>query len=374
VDKTYHQGISFNAANFCIGPKIYSFGGYGFWKENGLLRTFSPVTREWEIIKTDREIAASFLPSYFWVDTLKKHLYVESPTFEREGPADSALLSEWKNAVWRLDLETGNWNREGTIVPTLNRGKIHTPWGNLLNPEFDKFQLYDYANGVLYSPDREFNRKLRKLIPSYKIELRYFIDSTLYFGNLEYDQMDSMSFSRKDLGIHGSSLYAEREVEWYRDKWYWIIRLFFLAALITYFLFRKKNRAPKEKNASVKNVKESASNLKQQSTGTGDPANFRIFTPGEMHMLRCIHANTTKGIASSVEEMNEWLALTDKNEALQKKQRNDIIHQINQKWSILQKSDIPLIERIRMPGDKRIVSYRIAQPWMEELSGLQDAG
>jgi hypothetical protein len=302
-----------------------------------------------------------------------KRLYVESPTFEREGPADSGLLSKWKNAVWRLDLETGNWNREGTILPKLEMGKIHTPWGNLMNHEFDKFQLYDYANGKLYSPGREFNRKLRKLIPAYKIEIRYFIDSTLYFGNLEYDQMDSLSFSRKDLGIYVSSLYSEREVEWHRDKWYLIISLFILTGSITYLFRRKKNRATKENKIAPKKATVKVSNNKLESTGTADATPFRIFTPGESHMLRCMHENTTKGIASSVEEVNEWLALTDKNEALQKKQRNDIIHQINQKWSILQKSDIPLIERIRLPGDKRIVSYRIAQPWMEELSGRQDA-
>lgn len=374
VDSTVHMGISFNAANFCIGPKIYSFGGYGFWKENGLLRYYSPVTHEWDIIKTDREIAASFLPSSFWVDTLRKQLYVESPTFQKEGPDDTSLLSKWKNAVWKLDLQTGNWNNEGTIVPTLNKGKIHTPWGNVLNPDIDKFTLYDYSNRKLYSAEKEFNRKLRKLIQNYAIEISFFIDSTLYFGNLEYDQMDSLSFSRKDLGIYVSSLYAENEKVWYRNEWYLMISLFFFAGTAFYFFNNKKKRTTKENKIYPKQATVAVSNVEKQGNRTDHPNQFRIFTPGETHLLRSVHENTLKGMASSVEEMNEWLGLMDKNESLQKKQRNDMINQINQKWSILYKSDIALIERIRLPGDKRNISYRIAQAWMEEMSGRKDAG
>lgn len=52
---TFH-GYNFRSHQFVHNDKLYSFGGYGFWREHGEIIEFLPEKGEWEIIPESKEL------------------------------------------------------------------------------------------------------------------------------------------------------------------------------------------------------------------------------------------------------------------------------------------------------------------------------
>ena len=58
LDSTYFAGYNFNAFDFAYKDTIFSFGGEGFWHNNGKLRYFNDGG-EWNIISLNKEYPAN---------------------------------------------------------------------------------------------------------------------------------------------------------------------------------------------------------------------------------------------------------------------------------------------------------------------------
>lgn len=55
IDKTSYAGYNFGSLKFIRKDTLFSFGGYGFWHQNGVATYFDFVTNEWEELKTSNE-------------------------------------------------------------------------------------------------------------------------------------------------------------------------------------------------------------------------------------------------------------------------------------------------------------------------------
>ena len=116
LDHTINLNYNINCKPFFYQNQLYSFGGYGFWKNNGHLRKFSFEDSEWDIMPVSKEIFATQLS---WFDAEKGRLYVP---FQRtinaglEGPENIKGVPDY--ASYYLDLKTRKWEKVGDLEKT----------------------------------------------------------------------------------------------------------------------------------------------------------------------------------------------------------------------------------------------------------------
>ena len=73
MDKTVNLNYNIDCKNFIYQNKLYSYGGYGFWKTNGNLRKFNDEDREWDIIPLNKEVIAT---AYLWIWPEEGRMYL----------------------------------------------------------------------------------------------------------------------------------------------------------------------------------------------------------------------------------------------------------------------------------------------------------
>ena len=77
IDKTIYGGHAFGAANFIYNDTIYSIGGYGFWNINGAVRYFNVSTKEWDVIRVNKNIPfANGINANYFIDRQNGKLYL----------------------------------------------------------------------------------------------------------------------------------------------------------------------------------------------------------------------------------------------------------------------------------------------------------
>ena len=51
LDSTINFGYNIGSFGFSYNNRIYSLGGYGYWRMNGQLRVFNEKAKQWDIVK-----------------------------------------------------------------------------------------------------------------------------------------------------------------------------------------------------------------------------------------------------------------------------------------------------------------------------------
>jgi hypothetical protein len=201
--------------------------------------------------------------------------------------------------------------------------------------------------------------------------LYFYKDSTLYFANLNNDVFDSLALTPKDFVFTGAQLYKNAHAS-ASDKvgspilWK-IIALGAVFLFILLLLWKQRlservghlvvGRGSAKKVIAIKGV---------ESLSQKDPA--AIFTSLELELLRFIFSRDGEKEPVRVDEVNKLLGLSEKNESVQKKNRNEVINSINQKWVLIGGGTPSLLVRERSAFDKRIYYYCI-NPDARELLG-----
>ncbi|MEI2695025.1 MAG: hypothetical protein V9E90_08140 [Saprospiraceae bacterium] len=98
ISNSNYHGYNFISKKFVYNGSIYSFGGYGFWREHGDLIRYDWERNEWEaeIIESEEEIGTnvSFIKDNF--------LYVINPVFRNQH-----INSQIKHhGLYKIDLQT----------------------------------------------------------------------------------------------------------------------------------------------------------------------------------------------------------------------------------------------------------------------------
>jgi hypothetical protein len=365
IDSTYYQGNNFGALHFSLGDAVYSLGGYGFWRTNGLLRRFNDYTHEWDIVKIDKEIPYS--KGYLnWLDTASQKLYFSLLKFHQDGfrNADD-LYKMYQNRLFVLDIPSGHWS-SFTLDRYFNGIQMPCKWGTLSLYGPDSVLVLNYLTNEQLLLQRELIPQFQQVFTAKRIDIFYCIDTTLYFGNFKYDLFDSIRISEKDLIHTGKRFYHMTEKKAAGVPWKTILYLLlvFLIIPFSFYYLRKLYLS----NRQIK-IGGSGGQILSGNGHQGHAPNGPIapFSPMERTLIQALFDQSTVNEDLTQEELNKVLGLSMKKQSVQKKNRNDIINSINQKWGLLQQTTEPLIDRKRSPDDMRIYSYSINTGAREDL-------
>lgn len=363
IDSTVYFGSNFGSFIFSYHDTIFSLGGYGFWKTNGLLRYFVEQRHEWEIIKLNREVPLLTGNNYdlIWFDQAKGKIYFGFTKEENNNTKDREPKNNLRFESLVLDLSKKEWQQTGLLSTFLKNELTNivnissSPFGQMI--AFRNKNLFlDYTNNKIYRLSDTKQSQLEQLPTSTgDTHVNYFIDSTFYSWLRSKNLVDSLQINKKDLVLLNEKIYSEKQNSYaetasaYTNQY---VVLFIIVLIVisvaAYFSVKKKETKP-----SVIEKKEN---------------NFiSPFTPLEKNMIRVILFNSIDGRFTSIDEINNVLGVSKKNIEIQKKQRSDVITSVNSKYSYLKRSKIELIEKRRTEYDKRSFEYFIDHSRINEV-------
>lgn len=357
-DSTLFFGYNFGFFPFSYNDTLYSFGGYGFWRFNGHLRTFVSQKGEWELEDLNRELPftrVGYSASPKWLDQQNGKFWIGFTIDSREGIIKEG--KDFKNvidSVYVLDLHKKTWVTVGglssntkEIANTLvNRNLGSSPWGQLIHdPTKSVIYLLDFSNNELLSLNPEDTRSVTRLFEQGSI--LFFEDSTLFVG-LASRSLDSVSLSKARFIKTGNQVYYPAESTVQQIQLFSANRTIIWAAVgfviigLSYFLIFKER---KSLNVSPQ---ESLNEL-----------SVKLFNDKEIEIVRLVVTKSSKGLGISIDEMNKCLGVSHKNAEIQKKQRSETLISINRKWRFKRGGQQLLIKSRRIEQDKRSFEYFI---------------
>lgn len=133
VDKTTFFGYNYNALIF---PGICKYGGYGFWKTNGILSQFLYSSKEWETRRLSRELPTN--GGFCFFDNKKNSIYQIG-----YNAINSALTNEYSfsDTIYFLDLYNNKWKNIGALHPDILK---------LVSQSYTYHSTITYKNGLLF--------------------------------------------------------------------------------------------------------------------------------------------------------------------------------------------------------------------------------
>lgn len=358
IDQTININYNIECNNFLYKNRLYSYGGYGFWKMNGLLRSFNFSDKEWDIVPVNEEIISN---GYNWVDLKVGKLYVPFQSFSNAGikiPLNN--IAQRRYDSYCLDLNLMEWKKLGTLS---NKAKalvkdnsiintfLTTNNGFLYNIDDDVYFFDFIHNSIFKSKNTEFNQYILRRSTNTDI---YFFNDTLYNyanNNKGFDQRALLmsDFTKLNFPIWGLD----------NNYYYLVALIFILAIIITFFIWLYKKMLRK---------KIQQSNLKILKTKTVGQA----FIGSELSLIQLLLEAASKDMHVEINQINHVLGIKDKNIGLQKKVRSDVINTINEKYAIIVNADIPLISSIRKEEDKRFYEYFINEEEIKSIKKILD--
>lgn len=377
VDSTVYFGDNFDSFNFSYRDTIYSFGGYGFWETNGLLRYYIEVRHEWDIIKLNRKLPFKTGNTYdlIWYDQANGKLYFGFTTEENSNTTEKESESNIHFETMVLDMKHKVWQQLGTLSPYLKndlnsiKNIISSPFGQMI--AFRNKNLFlDYANNKIYRFSDMKQREIEQLPTSTgDAHVNYFIGSTFYSWLTEKGLVDSMKITRGDLVLMNEEIYTPaltpgrmNDKKLSSSPLPVILTIAGLVAAISigYYFGRRNSRLTEFPKGQEKN-----------NTTTGSGNDFVIpLSQLEIDVLQVVFENSSKGAYTSMEEINKALGVSKKNSDIQKKQRSDIISSINKKYFYIKQSKQELIEKNRTEFDKRSFEYFIDSSRLTDASAF----
>lgn len=367
TDETFYVGDRFWSSNFTYQNQIYSLAGYGFWEHNGLLRKYNVSSKDWSIIELNEERVTS--SGYnFWLDTSKGKLFLK-PEINLEAYKKKSQWDESDTSrLYALDLENGRWEPIGTLNGRL-KSKVNTQWG-ILNFGPYSAVLYDFkGNNILYGKPALLD-KLKKALAGSENNIHFCVDSTLYFTGPSFDVLDSILLSENDFENRNIRLYTPTNSNSYsfdNSALWWSLPLTLFGVVLVWMKQRIRKNLASGNNP--------ASSLASDTNVSRDPriiiADLKeVFTQNEQALIELLIRNMGAGNIVKTEDVNHLLGLSEKKESIQKKNRNDVINSINQKWTALEKGHTPLIMRKRADFDKRSYYYSIQLEQIERIKTI----
>ena len=133
IDSTAYIGYNFSDLRFVMNNILYSFGGYGFWKSNGLLRYYNPTLHQWDMKVLNRELSTVFSEnkSLVQLDSVYHRIGFANPSIVNDGVSFAEEnLENNKYTVWILDLKAQTWTKAGYDFSKESLNCLGTsPWG-----------------------------------------------------------------------------------------------------------------------------------------------------------------------------------------------------------------------------------------------------
>jgi hypothetical protein len=354
IDRTVNIYYNIGSYLFIHQQQLYEFGGYGFWKNNGLLRRYNFKDREWDVIEIDKEIfpALSVVGgALIWMDPTTKNLYTPFQEIRNDGLSEQQEQNRVDLSSYRLNLLTFKWEYLGNLTEDVYQimkfpSHIFQSDKGLLLAYLNKLFWVDYAsNNIKILIDPSIGQTLLRVQP---YMLKIWRDEYVYWMNPENQRYDSIHVDLSRFKDSGKVIWKKpiglKELVWYG------LPLLALVALILVAIKRKRKGM-----------------ISLQEVGADEQ---HPFTATELSLLSLLFAKQAKGTTATIQEINYVLGLKDKNHGMQKKVRSEVINKINEKFTFINKEKGLLVQNVRSESDKRFFEYLLNPDHVTELRKL----
>jgi hypothetical protein len=381
VDSTYFEGYDFMPIVFTLSDTIYSYGGYGFWKNNGHLRFYDPINNDWNIVPIDWEVPATSAFAFYWFDGLNGELYIghgRSLNNGLIGTGDPGTNLD--DTLWVLNIHDRKWRKLGTLTKDLTHGR-NTHWGIHITDDPSRFNILDLRNNRRLIASEVAILRTQSWLLKWQPQFWYSMDSTVYFGDVQRDLFDSLQLSGADLKPTQDKVYDEwigGKSEWMADWRNILLALAIpvIAGLIFLVVRKPKKMSPPDINLEVTDDDYDDTGKDEQEIQTVDliePIQGKrmaeVFNNTELVLIRFLLDRSQEEATTSIDEINRILGLSTKNESIQKRNRNVVLTTINQKWALIHGRDEKLIDRKRSDYDGRNFEYFIPSSVIDTATG-----
>jgi hypothetical protein len=399
VDSTYFKGYNFNSLHFGIGNEIYSFGGYGFWQINGMLRQYNPISGEWNIIKTNRYIPWMLkhygLSNFYFLDTLSGKLVVNGLGTNGLQTLKDQTDPEIGTDIYALDLKNGDWQKLGHFRDTALEMIGLLPWG-ILDVHGN---VTDIPNNRTYKLGEQLISKLQAITyrsnASAEVQISFCNDSTLFITRNDQDY-DSLIINRADLIDLGIPVYEPIETgifeKWSGLKEYGSLFLLLVSGFVLglFINWKKDGKAkglsldspeylPKiENHEPVIPQNQAVADIPEKTPTDEKAVTFRssrildLLEEKERSLLEFIYYYSSEERLTTIEEINKVIGVANRSMEVQKRMRSDLMGSINQKMGLITKDKKPVIDKQRSEFDKRSFEYFIRTEHMELVARVLD--
>ncbi|MBP6000026.1 MAG: hypothetical protein KA534_06170 [Sediminibacterium sp.] len=362
IDSTLYAGNCFNSLSFGYNNQLYSIGGYGFWKSNGQLRFFSPVSHDWNIIPLNKELTITKNDLYpnLWYDQFNQQVISIGYSNLNQSTSEAEKTSDLKlDSIYCLNLKTKNWVTLGIISENFkNHIKEFIPITNtehgLLvsnNSKID-FEIWDIRNNVIKKLPKSFQNGFPiSGLDNYNY---WYIAPYVYYSNKNTGKIDSIFLKKKEIEHTQQTLYNKSEISPIFNKYSALGIVVLLFGLISYIYYKRKVK----KIAPVEN-----------SLKTSNESN-NVFSEIEKSLINLIITNMNHNRLTSIDEVNYALGISNKSVNMQKRTRSDVINSINSKYQLFFKKNTTLILRKNSEFDQRTKEFYVDLAEIDKINEL----
>lgn len=360
IDDTYFRGYDFGSYPFISGGiEIYKYGGYGFWKTNGILSYFDYKKKEWEIINMSREIPA--MNRYCFYDMETKQLFqLGSFLFNQ-----TTITSEYIDSLYVLNLDSHKWKTLGKIsrvLENINPAKYFEPTG-LTIPSANGFIfisakskpfLVDFKTMKYCSFTPLVNDLLKNLFEKASDKSVFLVaqkDRISLFDRNSLQETFHVQWNQITSNLITNSLLENKEIKVIKNNTI-LTKVGYLLIVILGFIviYRLKNRSRKKLAAGLLILSNGNLTLKEKNTS-------EFLTREEYLVFKTIAESTLVNLPITTQRINEILQIENRTLDGQKNYRSEVIKSINQKLRINCLLDFDVIVRERSGEDKRMMTY-----------------
>jgi len=356
IDNTININYNIASNNFVWDKHIYSYGGYGFWKLNGHLRSFNFLDKEWDIVPANNEIISN---GHNWFSKNEGRVYVPFQAIVNAGIVGPESIKGTKNYdSYYLDIATKKW---------VKLGSMHANAKKLIEEASITNSFLNIDSGYIYLNQDEayyFNFIANKIYKSNNSELNQFFirransnDIFLYKDSIFSFSPENQSFFTKKFSSNSFELlnYAIWGLD---DNYFYVI--IFIIFILTVFVFSiwlfNRSVSKKLEQSQLKILKSKSVN--------------QAFVGTEVALITLLLKNSKQSMNVEINEINHVLGIKDKNVGLQKKVRSDMINAINEKYQFITQSELQLISSVRKEDDKRFYEYFISATEIKSIERI----
>jgi len=345
IDNTININYNIASNNFVWDKRIYSYGGYGFWKLNGHLRAFNFLDKEWDIVPANNEIISN---GHNWFSKNEGRVYVPFQSIVNAGiVGPESITGKYIYDSYYLDLATKKW---------IKLGSMHASAKKLVEQASITNSFFVMDSGYIYLNQDEayyLNFISNKIYKSNNSELNQFFirransqDIFLYKDSIFSFSPENQSYFTKKLS--SDSFQIVNYAIWGLDDNYIYVIVFivFIFSLLGFSIWLFNRSVSKKLEQSQLKI------LKSKSVN-------QAFVGTEVALISLLLKNSKQSLNVEINDINHVLGIKDKNVGLQKKVRSDMINAINEKYQFITQSELQLISSVRKEDDKRFYEYFI---------------
>ena len=317
VDGTYYGGYNFGASVFRREDTLYSFGGSGFWNFSKALTFFDKQSKEWQNIKAENLGPKAIFNGFHGYD-------LKSDLFYSGGSEYHSFLNKQPTEIdaefYAFDFKRNSWELLGNIMPELLQVKSREIiWSGRYFVQFSGGEIFiiDPVNNQVFQYQNKTN--------SYQAAPLMYVQEGIIYGYWDEEGGKQLRINIAEL-LQNSVLLGQ----FYSPKSYlnYILAGFFVLVFFgIVFTYYRKNRKKYEVD------------LNEQ----------------ELRLLNTLLASP-QGLTTI--EVNDVLALSNKNLDNQRKLRLNIISNINHQIYLKYRVENAIV-RIPSSVDKRQSLYTL---------------